>query len=1044
MAKLSKEEWAIAFYEVMKVPPPPTEKNLKNVRTKLGDQKEAVQKRLKETESKENIAKSIVEQKFNSRSNSYDDFQSQTTEYNRDNWQRAEKEYGEALDNERTAHTTRKQVEGHLGTVNGRIADVQKRIEQKNFDGMDEELTQAVRQEQLADSLKEVERRVEQYSQAIQEKRSTWEYKPLVPRKEQEQEFEESVESLRALLADAKQRQDQIKLLMEGFDDKPVSEDRTKPLEEKLGKAKQALGDATNKTEEKQQGVTNQKKDVVEKQDALLKAAAGDDALKEKLAKLEQARKGQREAQEAVGKNKEALNIAAQQHNLYKKRSDELMSKDGPLDGQNLDVFLELVAECSNRISDGKSNLRSEEKTLREKMQLAETAQTELRLAIEQRAGDEPSNPELNDALTALKQSEGELKLAQSALDQATQDSEQLKTIVADAERGLTVAKALPNARQISEDFAEALEGFEGFPIWDKAPELEKQMGPQKFEKLNLAARKLMFQYEVLVKNGASIDELRTVYDEIPELWRPPSFREQERNWVAVGGLMSEEVEDKYRKENEGRLAQVDKKIETFKSGLEKGETIASKLGAVLGGVEKGGEFIAGLSEVSEKLRGVKEFAEQAENVLGLAAKLATVLQAPVKIIESGSQSMETEDPIEAMMLQEEFIESLGKLVEGLVGSLEGADKLKIGGTLVEGIAGLLPGIGMAIGAKEAMKLMVDSAARIQESIEDANSYDEAVQTGHRAEPAVDQFARRDKHLAARAVTSTGVAIIKTAAAGVDLTGVGVVASTAMKGVATGVQGVQTVAEQVIDRNEGQKAEDLLRRAQAGDGNARAELFRFHPRYAKGLLAVMASEGDSMALRVLSTHGLSDDMIQRSSPKIIKRYLMKKFGEQDEPPSWDSLKKSFEDGVQWLSNKVQAIDTFFDNLAIRIIAATDRDPLVSAQANLDKAMLDLTDQEVSTATASLLQLRARRDILAREAKGEQVKEAEAAELAVADEEEKFATLRGKVSKSLTTVRGIVIDIGKQDESPLHAKAEKAAKSVIQQHLEMLDQLARVA
>lgn len=1044
MPKLSREEWGIAFYEVMKIPPPPTEKNLKSVQAKLGGRKEAVEKRLKETTTEEEIAKQILAQKFDKRANAYADYLQRKTEHNRSLWQEAEQEYSEAQERERTAHTTRKQVDQHLATVNGRIEDVQTRIAQKDFDGMDEELAQAVRQEQLADSLKVVQNSIEQYEKAIQEKRSAFEYRPLIPQKEQDKEFEESVASLRTLLADAQKRQEQIALLLEGFDDKPVAVERTGALQEKLDTAKRALGDANEKTKEKRQDVADRTKDLGEKQDALLKAAAGDDALKDKLDALEQARIAQQDATEAVAKTKDALNVAAEQHELYTKRSNEQLSQDGPLETGSLNVLLELLAASANQVSEAKSKLRGEEKALRSAMQRAEATQTELRRAVEQRADQAPVNPALNQALKALQQSEDALRRAQSALDQATQEGDQLKTIVTEAERGLTVAKMLPEAHTAAEDFAKALTGFEDFPIWDKAPELRNKMGDSKFEQLNLAARKLVFQYESLVNNGAGIDELRALYDKIPELWRPPAFREQEQNWVAVGGLMRQEAEDKYSKEAETRLAQVDKKIEAFKSKLETGESIASKLGSVLGGVEKGGKFISGLSAVSEKLSGVKEFSEQAEKVLGLAAKLATVLQAPIKLVESGSQSIATEDPVEAMMLQEEFIESLGTLVEGLVGSVEGADKLKIGGALVEGIAGLLPGIGMAISAKEAMKLMVESASRIQEAIEDANSHDEALQTGHRAEPAIDQFARRDKHLAARAVSGTGVAIIKTAAAGVDLTGVGTVASTAMKGVATGVQGVQAVAEQVIDRTEGQKAEELLRRAQAGDGNARAELFRFHPRYAKGLLAVMASDGDSMALRVLSTHGLTDDMIKRSSPKIIKRYLMKKFGEQDEPPSWDSLKRSFEQGVEWLSSKVQAIDRFFDNLAVRIIAVTDRDPLVNAQANLDKAMLDLTEQEVSTATASLLQLRARRDILAREAKGDQSKDAEAAERAVAEEEKQFATLRGKVSNSLTVVRGIVTSVGQQPQSPLRTKAEQAAKAVIQKHMEMLDQLARVA
>lgn len=1038
---LSKEEWALAFYEIMKEAPPPSGKHLQVVQGKLREQKVATEQRLNQVKNVEETAHYITEDRFTKRDVAYSDYLDRRTDHNKERMETTDRDYARALDEELTAKTTRKQVEGYLDRVNFRIEEVKSRLQTGDFVGMDEELTLAVQQAQLAGKFRSFEPMIEDAKRKIQVHRENRpsSFRSEEAKKDYDNEEKEYRERLKTLL----QQQEQVGLLMQGYDDKPASEDRTQELEDKLSKARQAAEESDRTMVERKQAVSGKQEAVAGKQDNLIKAAGQDPSLQEAVQRLGEAREAQDEATRAVEIAREKLSTEHEKQSSVQRLVDKLMAAGSSMN-QDLDGALGQLDTIVDAIANGRATLRGAEKTLREAMPRTETALTELRKLAEQRVETEPPNPALKLALDELAAAEDELRRAQSALNQAEREGEHLQGIIGNAQRSLSVAKALPEAHSTSEEFADALKGFEDTPIWDGGEALRKKMGQQQFDKLNQAARKLMFQYEKLVADGATIEELRSVYEQVPELWRPPAFREQERNWVAVGGLMSEEVEDKYRKETSTRLAEVDKKIETFKSKLETGETISSKLASGLGTLTEQGEKAEVLKQISEKLSGTKEFAEQAEKVLGLAAKLAGVLQAPIKAIESAQQSMETEDPVEAMMLQDEFMESLGKLVDGLTGSIEGADKLKVGGALVKNIADLLPGIGVATSAASAMKLMVDSAARIQEAIEDANSHGEALESGHRAEPAIDQFARRDKHLAARAVTGTGVAIIKTAAAGIDLTGVGAPVGGAMKIVATGVQGVQSASEFVIDRQEGEKAEQLLQRAQAGDGNARAELFRFHPRYAKGLLAVMAGEGDAMALRVLSTHGLSDDMIKRSSPKIIKRYLMKKFGEQDEPPSWSGLKKSFDDAVDSLKQKVAAIDTFFDNLAIRLIARLDGDPLIAAQAKLDEALLDLPKQEVAAATTTLLQLRGKRDTLTKQANGEQTTDVQAAELAAAEEEKGFTELRDKVSTSLKSVRGVMTDIGRQSAGPLRDKADKAAKAVVQQHLEVLWQLARVA
>jgi hypothetical protein len=273
---------------------------------------------------------------------------------------------------------------------------------------------------------------------------------------------------------------------------------------------------------------------------------------------------------------------------------------------------------------------------------------------------------------------------------------------------------------------------------------------------------------------------------------------------------------------------------------------------------------------------------------------------------------------------------------------------------------------------------------------------------------------------------------------------VGVAASTAMKGVATGVSAAQGVAEVVIDRTEGEKAQALLDAAQAGDGHARAELFSFHPRYAKGILAIMASEGDALALRVLSTHGLSEDMIKRSSPKIIKRYLLKKFGESDTPPSWSSAKDSIVSVLNSVGDKLQAIDDFFGNVADKLLASLDPNKLVAAQASLSDLAYQLPAQDVSTAVTSLVEVRNRRQTLAASATPEQSEDLEALDLALDKELKGVEKVRTRVLDSMKKVRVVIEQIGEQPKNALRDKAEAAAKVVLREHLARVQELAIAA
>ncbi|MFT4979821.1 MAG: hypothetical protein ACI8S6_005733, partial [Myxococcota bacterium] len=103
------------------------------------------------------------------------------------------------------------------------------------------------------------------------------------------------------------------------------------------------------------------------------------------------------------------------------------------------------------------------------------------------------------------------------------------------------------------------------------------------------------------------------------------------------------------------------------------------------------------------------------------------------------------------------------------------------------------------------------------------------------------------------------------------------------------------------------KANDLLERARAGDPRAKTELLKNHGRYAKGLLALRAQEGDAFALQYVATRGLEESDIHSSSFEIITRYLLK------------AAEQSEADHLETFSDWLAARKKVFERLADLIV-----------------------------------------------------------------------------------------------------------------------------
>ena len=305
--------------------------------------------------------------------------------------------------------------------------------------------------------------------------------------------------------------------------------------------------------------------------------------------------------------------------------------------------------------------------------------------------------------------------------------------------------------------------------------------------------------------------------------------------------------------------------IKSGAEGVKSGIEFAEAHGITTEVLGKGKEILEGIAkkmELAEKgMKGFEEVAGPVGKFASLAAKGFKAVGLGLKTSDAVGEE-DTEDPIEQLMREDEMLDCLKEI--GKLGS-------DVGGQIVAMAWKQIPGLDVATSTVEAQLALKNMVERLSAALEDSDLRAEAEEGGHRLEPVLGQMANRGKHLAAREGTDAAIATLNAAAGVLNLTGVGAKVGVALKGVTAVAKVGKSAGVMIVDKSEAQTAKNLLDQAQAGNGDARRDLFRHHPRYAKGILAVMASEGDSFAIRCLSNHDLTEDMIRKSSPAIIKR-----------------------------------------------------------------------------------------------------------------------------------------------------------------------------
>ncbi|MCB9745103.1 MAG: hypothetical protein H6740_21115 [Alphaproteobacteria bacterium] len=646
------------------------------------------------------------------------------------------------------------------------------------------------------------------------------------------------------------------------------------------------------------------------------------EAVEEATSQLDEADRQLGLADEAVVDAQKALKLADEKMIALAK---------GTGDYSKATEVVEAFTQATTTLTTVRNTQATKAQTQRDKKQALVDAKDALDKAIQNKL-KQTSTPETVDKdnkllalYVALKAAELALAKAREAADDA-QDKVGQKQLeldrITDRATLLTKRTAVLKKAQTMGTTLRKEPWVSHTPWTESASVLLGLVGKTKFDDMVKQSRDVMFALEELIKLGMSQDELKDFYIEAgwPEPWWPPRLRAQEANWVAVKGLIADED-----------LEESQKKAKKQSEALATLEFVVDNQDTVLENLADGLDTLGLMEEKN---------AENLDKWLTLISSIVVLGKEGIKAAQAASSSdHESVDPVEQMMIIDDTVQAIGKTCSGFISTAQSAID-KSGATQ---LAALVPGLGalnsfgnMCANAMMATNTWVAAAA-------DAEVHQKALQQQHRAEQATDFVQRRGKHLTARKAADAASDLIAFCGHICDLSGVAAPVGVALSVTSSAVSVVKSVSVFVVDTNQAQEAKELLTKARAGNPQAREDIFRYHGRYACALIAILAEEGDPIALSIYNNHNITKEMVVKSSAKVLKKYLMREMETENEPSTWDDWKK-------WFSEIGTSIGGFFTKAgnAIKDVAQTVAPYFKSSPSDPELAQTDLALAKMNT------------------------------------------------------------------------------------------------
>ncbi len=493
-------------------------------------------------------------------------------------------------------------------------------------------------------------------------------------------------------------------------------------------------------------------------------------------------------------------------------------------------------------------------------------------------------------AKVALKGSTAKVDKKKSA----TGDKAALLQAAANRQR---VIQERPMAIQVAAKFKGdylAVGTMSSLKIWSKADRsrMEEQLGG-KLSDFRSDSNSLMMRLETFSNIGATVDDFKLVYAGWPDVWNPPFLRKQEENWISVQEFL------KMDDEAIRLAAATSSTVETVADYGSQYWSTAST------GFMKFMKFVKGDGPFSDLE--IEEFSKATKPWQKFTASAVALYKGVKKLKGAVDEDAPDLDPIQEMMVIDDLVDSITAIESSTV---------KFTFAIAEIAGQAFPGVTAGLEAKALMQAIVDVTARWLSAVQDAEVHDKAKEEGHRIEASADRIAKKGKTIATRGSIDAALKLIKLGGQlGIVAGPHGLAVGTAVRTGASVVSGIKSLVEFGIDRTDGERAKKMLDRARIGDADARAEIFRVNGRFAIALLAVLAEDGDAMALAILNNHRVTPEMAAKSSAAVIKKYMMKEMKESDKPKSWSALGDSITGGLSKVGSFFGAIGTKLQPLA---------------------------------------------------------------------------------------------------------------------------------
>ena len=237
---------------------------------------------------------------------------------------------------------------------------------------------------------------------------------------------------------------------------------------------------------------------------------------------------------------------------------------------------------------------------------------------------------------------------------------------------------------------------------------------------------------------------------------------------------------------------------------------------------------------------------------------------------------------------------------------------------------------------KDLIKSVVEAGNRIANAILTSELVDEAEDSGSTAIEALKQARAREVQLGVKASVDTAVKTLKTVGeigkvVGLAAVGAGAAAGYAISMSASALKLANTAGNALVDFKIASDAQKYYKLAKAGDAEGARKLFEFSRKHAKGMLAWMAKEGDTIAMKYVSIQGVSDDELAKTCPAVLQRFLLRNASEEGEQQTF----------TEWLSEKVEKFEK-----VIKTIGTWVGVNVLTPAVNLIKNLFDSTMPEI--------------------------------------------------------------------------------------------------